>query len=76
MSEETAHPAHPDPPSQAGREMCPDVHPVGMGMFGVGGGVVGVEDVARDRTVHRLLAARPVADRRQADRPGRPNSAE
>jgi hypothetical protein len=64
---EPPHSDHPDlrrdPPPKGARGMCDG-----------GGGAVGVEDVAHDRTVHRLVAAR--RGRRQADRPGRPNSAE
>ena len=76
--------SHPDPPPRGGREMChearphPDPPPQGgrARCRRGGGGAAEVEDAARDRTVRRLVAARRIAGRRQAEIPGRPNSPE
>ena len=57
---------HPDPPPQGGRARCRRG----------GAAAAAVEDAARDRTVRRLVAARRIAGRRQAEIPGRPNSPE
>ena len=72
LSVATVHPEpdartpHPAPPPQGGRARCRR-----------GGAVAAeVEDAARDRTVRRLVAARRIAGRRQAEIPGRPNSPE
>ncbi|MEA2633640.1 MAG: hypothetical protein QOH92_407, partial [Chloroflexota bacterium] len=51
--------AHPDPLPRGGREISPT--------SGGGDGAGGVEGVARDRTVPRLAAVRPIVDRRRAD---------
>jgi hypothetical protein len=67
--------AHRDPPPQGGRETCRVGRPRAMRAIPTAGGAVAaeVEDGARGRTVRPLVAARPLADRRQADTPGRPN---
>ncbi len=61
-------PPHPGPPPQRGKVI--------RQFRGGAAAAAEVEAVARDRTVRRLVAARRVAGRRQADTPERPNSPE
>jgi RNA polymerase sigma-70 factor, ECF subfamily len=72
-------PPYPDPPRRRGREidllahrgkeMCGPLQATRAIPTGDGGGGAVVEDAVRDRTVHRLVAARRVAGRRPADTP-------